>query len=267
MRRSIGFIGAGNMAGAILGGILGSNFNGELLAYDIDSAKIDRFGGKVKACASLTELLQKSDYLFFAVKPQVLDSVLAQINESGALKPETVCVTLVVGVSTGYYQKVLGISALSVIRIMPNTPMLLGFGATAICRSGSASEEQMRFVSDLLCGCSIVGEITEEQMNAVTGVNGSSPAYLFLFAKAVCEYAEENGIAAETAMRLFAQTMIGSAHMLTDSGLSADELIRMVCSPGGTTLESMAVFEKEGFTDIIKKAMAACTRRAGELGK
>ena len=104
-------------------------------------------------------------------------------------------------------------------------------------------------------------------MDAVTSVNGSSPAYLFLFAKAVVSFAQENGISADIANTLFCGTLIGSAKMLMDSGMDADALIKMVSSPGGTTVEALRVFEEQGFTETIRAAMKACADRAAALGK
>ncbi len=266
MKTKVGFIGAGNMAGAIINGIL-SHTDQELYAYDIDRAKCERFGNHVTYCDSLASLSHSCEYLFFAVKPQIIDSVLEQLKDIPINWNEKILVTLVAGMSTDYFAHQLPGNAIPIVRIMPNTPIMLGSGATTICANTHVTPEQLNFVKSLLSGASYVREIPEEQMNAAISVNGSSPAYLFLFAKAVVDYAKSEGINETCALNLFANTMIGSARMLMESDMDPQSLIRMVTSPGGTTLAALRVFETNGFEKTVFDAMAACTKRAEELGR
>ncbi len=267
MKAKVGFVGAGNMAGAIINGILSNTDQQELYAYDIDRAKCERFGSRVNFCDSLVTLAQTCECLFFAVKPQIIDSVLEQLKDISLNWSEKILVTLVAGMSTDYYAHKLPGNAIPIVRIMPNTPIMLGSGATTVCANTHVTSEQLNFVKSLLSGASYVRDIPEEQMNAAISVNGSSPAYLFLFAKAVVDYAKSEGIDENCALELFANTMIGSARMLMESDIDPQSLIRMVTSPGGTTLEALRVFEANGFEKTVFDAMSACTKRAEELGK
>ena len=150
---------------------------------------------------------------------------------------------------------------------MPNTPLLLGAGATALCRGKSVPDDEFERVKEIFAASGMVEVLPEEQMNAVISVNGSSPAYVYLMAKAMVDGASEQGIDPKTALRLVAGTLEGCAKMLTDSGHSPDELIRMVSSPGGTTLKALDVLYDRHFESALKDAMLACTRRAEELGR
>ena len=150
---------------------------------------------------------------------------------------------------------------------MPNTPLLLGKGATALCRSDNISDEDFEEVRMMfaLSGEAVV--LPESQMNAIIAVNGSSPAYIYLFAKAMVDYAVSVGIDGDTALKLVCKTFEGSAEMLRSSGDTPEVLIDKVCSKGGTTIEAMNVLRDKKVPETIAEAMAACTRRAEELGR
>ena len=150
---------------------------------------------------------------------------------------------------------------------MPNTPLLLGKGASALCPSDNISDEDKQIVYNMFAGSGVCEYITEEHMNEIISVNGSSPAYIYLFAKAMADYAQECGIDYDKAMNLICATLEGSAKMLKESGDSADTLIKKVSSKGGTTIAALDCLESLGFYDAVKKGMAACTKRAEELGK
>ncbi|MGN0460505.1 MAG: pyrroline-5-carboxylate reductase family protein, partial [Ruminococcus sp.] len=151
--------------------------------------------------------------------------------------------------------------------VMPNTPLLLGKGATALCPSQNISKEDFEIVKDMFALNGTVEVFGEEHMNEIIAVNGSSPAYIYLFAKAMADYAQECGIPYESALNLVVATLEGSAAMLRDSGDSPDTLIKKVSSPGGTTIAALDTLEEYKFYDAVKSAMASCTRRAEELGK
>lgn len=154
-----------------------------------------------------------------------------------------------------------------VVRVMPNTPLLLGYGASALARVAPTSEEEFSFCCDIFRASGGIAVIDEAQMNAVISVNGSTPAYLYQIAQHFIAYAVEQGIEEEVALRLFAQTMVGSAKMMTDSGFSLEELIRMVSSKGGTTIAGLESFREDGLEKMIKKACDCCTKRAEKLAK
>ncbi len=265
--KKIGFIGAGNMAGAILNGVIRTQtYPAEyLFVFDVNREKSDAMAKQgVGSFASAAELVSGCDVIFLAVKPQNFAEVLSSVRR--AVTADKLFVTIAAGISTDYIKSAVGCNC-PVIRVMPNTPLLLGKGATAMCRSQEVTDAQFTLIQGFFAACGTVAVLEEEKMNAVISVNGSSPAYVYLFAKAMADSAEKQGIPRETALPLICQTLIGSAAMLSQPNASPDDLIQMVSSPGGTTLKALEVLYDNDFVGIIDKAMAACTQRAEELGK
>ncbi|MBQ6570440.1 MAG: pyrroline-5-carboxylate reductase [Clostridia bacterium] len=266
MSEKIGFIGAGNMATAIISGILSKNLYSpeNVYAYDTNPEAVSKISKKnVTVCSGIDEILALCPIVFLAVKPQVYPTVLGQC--SGSVK-NNLFVSIAAGISTKYVQSFVGENC-AVIRAMPNTPLMLGSGATALCKSANTSDAQFEKVEGIFAASGVVCRLPEDKMNAVISVNGSSPAYVYLFAKAVIEGAKDQGIDPETAAKLIISTLRGSADMLENSGYTPDELIKMVSSPGGTTLKALDVLYAGNFETVIKVAMRACTGRAEELGK
>ena len=265
---TIGFIGAGNMATAIINGILRNKIvdSDALYVFDVNVEKMNAMSHRgLRALSSLEELVAKSHVLFLAVKPQNYDEVLSSIRQNKNCM-DKLFVSIAAGISTKYITDKLGVLC-PVVRAMPNTPLLLSKGATALCRGEGVSDEDFDFVQSLFAASGFVKELTEDKMNEIIAVNGSSPAYIYLFAKAVVDYALQVGISPEVSLPLFCKTLEGSAAMLTDSGNTPDELIKMVSSPGGTTLEALKALEELGFYNAILEAMKRCTARAEELGR
>lgn len=267
MNYKIGFIGAGNMAGAIINGITGSEmlFPAQVAVYDISESQRGNYAARgFQACDSAAALVECCDYAVLSVKPQNFPDLLAEIK--GHAKPETVFISIAAGISAEYIKERLGYDA-KVVRVMPNTPLLIGCGSTAMSWVSPATEEEFAFVRSVFASAGIVEEISPDKMNEVIPLNGSSPAYIYLFAKVFVDRAVELGFDAEVANRLFCNTLIGSAKMMLESGKSHQELIDMVTSPKGTTFEGLAALERCGFD----KALIACfddtVRRAYELGK
>lgn len=265
--KKIGFIGAGNMATAIINGILRENIKSpsSINVFDKDEGKLALMKEKGVSCYdSGADLTSDSDIIVLAVKPQNYDEVLAEI--SGASSEEKVFVTIAAGISIDYVRSGLGKNC-PMVRVMPNTPLLLGKGATALCRSDNISDQDFEEVRLMfaLSGEAVV--LPESQMNAIISVNGSSPAYIYLFAKSMVDYAVSVGIDADTALKLVCKTFEGSAEMLRSSGDTPEVLIDKVCSKGGTTIEAMNVLKDKKVPEIIAEAMAACTKRAEELGR
>ena len=264
----LGFVGAGNMAGAIVNGIVGTKMflPQKIYVFDInqDKCKALQISAGVHAAESLTELAEKCDSLFLAVKPQnfaeVLNSLKPVVNE------QKLFVSIAAGISTAYITDSLGCRC-PVIRTMPNTPLLIGQGATAMCRTDNVSDESFELVKSLFSACGTVTVLNESQMNAVISVNSSSPAYIYLFAKAMIDSAVRQGIDSGIALDLICQTFEGSAGMLRQPDLTPEALIKMVSSPGGTTLKALDVLYDRGFEQMIGDAMLACTKRAEELGR
>lgn len=264
MGKITGFIGAGNMATAIINGMIKAGTEPEsLVVFDIDKEKCAAMAQKgITIAESGSQVMEKSDYTVLAVKPQQLPDVLEELRAS--CNESKVVVSIAAGISTSYLQKNLGV-ACPCVRVMPNTPLLLGCGATALSKTDNISAEDFSAVKAMFENSGITAVIPEEQMNAVISVNGSSPAYFYLFAKAMQDYAIEQGIDPDMAMNLICATMKGSAEMLLKSGDDAQTLIKKVSSPGGTTLKALDVFYENNTEQIIKDAMDACTKRALEL--
>lgn len=261
-----GFIGAGNMATAIVNGILKHDANEaeNLAVYDTAKDKAELMGQKgIAVLGSCKELAQRSDIIVLAVKPQNYPEVLSDIKD--AVTESTVIVTIAAGISISYIRTRLEKNC-PVVRVMPNTPLLLGKGASALCPSENISSEDLELVQRMFAYSGKAVTLPEEMMNAVIAVNGSSPAYFYLFAKAMIDYAVSVGIERETALALVCQTMEGSAEMLRSSGDSPETLIEKVSSKGGTTIEALKVLNDCDVPQAIADAMAACTKRAGELG-
>ena len=154
-----------------------------------------------------------------------------------------------------------------VVRVMPNTPLLLKKGATALCPSENISDDDKTIVYNMFAGSGVCEYIEESHMNEIIAVNGSSPAYIYLFAKAMADYAKNCGIEYDKAMNLVCATLEGSAAMLRDSGEPVETLIDRVCSKGGTTIAAMDKLKEHGFYEAVLDGMDACTKRAEELGK
>lgn len=267
MDKKLGFIGAGNMAGAIINGMVstGTYPAGLISVYDISAEKCGEFQKKgISVSESSSALVKSSDIVFLAIKPQNFAEVLETIRGDAA--KEKTFVTIAAGISTGFITDTLQCEC-PVIRVMPNTPLLIGKGASALARNQYVSDDTFHLVSSFFASCGTVTILEEASMNAVISVNGSGPAYVYLFAKAMIDGAVQQGIPKETALQLVCQTLEGSAGMLRDSGKTPEELIKMVSSPGGTTLKALEVFYRNEFERTVINAMLACTERAEELGK
>lgn len=264
--KKIGFIGAGNMATAIIKGLIAQNGNaGFINAYDVSNEKLSEIAALgVNALGSSEEIVNKSDIIVLAVKPQNYPEVLDSLK--GVVNTGKTFVSIAAGISIGYVQKALECDC-PVVRVMPNTPLLLKKGASALCPSENISNEDRQIVYDMFAGSGVCEYITEEHMNEIIAVNGSSPAYIYLFAKAMADYAVSVGIEYDKAMNLICATLEGSAAMLRESGDSPETLIQKVSSKGGTTIEALNKLNERGFAEAIKEAMQACTKRAEELGK
>lgn len=273
---SVGFIGAGNMGYAIMKGIAQSGlFNNEKLyatspsiqlsAFDTDSEKLKRLEKyNVSVCSSAEELVQNCKYVFLAIKPQQLDDVLEKIKDK--ITSDSVIVSICAGI-TSEYIKSKTIPEAKVVLVMPNTPLLLGEGASALAKAEPVSDEEFELVCNIFNSCGEIAVIKEEKMKEIIAINGSSPAFIYLYVKAFVDYAKSVEIDETVAKKLFSQTLIGSAKMILDSGNTIDELIEMVSSKGGTTLAGLEKLREGDLEGTAKSACEACTKRAYELSK
>jgi len=234
---------------------------------DADSSKAQAaalaLGGEV--FASNSQAAKEGDYVFLAVKPQTLRLVLEEI--AGAVRENAggVLVSMAPGWTIGNIQGVLGVKA-PVVRIMPNTPALIGKGVIAMSASPQVSAEKAGELETLLGGAGLVDRVEEAYMEAVTGLSGSGPAFAYLFIEALADGGVRAGLPRDKALRYAAQTVLGSAAMVLETGRHPGELKDMVTSPGGTTIAGLCALENGAFRAAAINAVEAAWRRAMELG-
>lgn len=264
---NIGFIGAGNMGTAIMKGISASSAdeNIQLFAFDPDASKVEALSEySVISCGSEAELTEKCGYIFLAVKPQVIDKALESL--ASAVTSDKVIISIAAGITDEFIASKT-IPDAKVILVMPNTPLLLGEGASALSRNEKVTDEEFEVILNVFRSCGKASVISKDKMKEIIAINGSSPAFIYLFAKYFIDYADSVGIEKSSATELFSQSLIGSAKMITDSGYTIDELIKMVSSPGGTTLAGLDRLYEGNLADTVKNCCESCTNRAYELSK
>ncbi len=262
----VGFIGVGNLASSVISGMRKSKKfeQARLFLFDNYPEKAKAFENDfTTVCASEAEVVANSDCIFIAIKPGDFETTLK--TNGGSDLTGKFFVSTAAAVTTQYISSRLG--GVPVVRTMPNLPIANGIGATAVCGGQGTDEKQIQFVCDIFGASGVCVILPEEQMNRVIAVSGSSPAYVYLFAKAMIDWAVLNGFDARTARKLVAQSLKGSAEMILKSETSLDDLIKAVCSPGGTTIEAVKVIHESDFGDVISRAMDACTAKADLLTK
>lgn len=261
----LGIIGAGNMARAILDGVVSAGlFQPEQIT--VSNPHPDKLEHPKALGAKVTldnrEAASAADILLLAVKPQKFEEVLSGL--AGCCGGKCV-VSIAAGISTDWIRARL--PGAFVVRVMPNTPLRLKQGAAAVAQAPDVPDGLFRQVCDMFSAAGLVSIIPESQMDVVTAVSGSSPAYFFRMADAMTRWAAEQGMEPETALELSAAAMKGAAEMLLHAGQTAGELTRQVCSPGGTTLAALSAFDEGGFDALMAEAMSRCAARSKELGK
>lgn len=271
MKKTFGFVGVGNMASAIIDAISSAGYikPDDIYIYDPCPEKVERFTKcGMHSCSGSEDIFGTCTYVFLCVKPQVFqanpEQFRCKVNTNGINYTECI-ISIMAGVTVASIKETIG--EIPVVRVMPNTPMLLGEGASALVKPDDLDNELFQPIFDIfgVCGKAIIAD--EEQISAITALSGSGPAYFFKFARAALKEAQAEGIEYNTALALLCQTMRGSAKMLEESGKTADELITMVTSPGGTTLAASQSFDQDDFEGAVARAMKACRDRALELGR
>ncbi len=261
-----GFIGCGNMARAIIGGIRKSGFaeKEDILAYDVseEAVKYARDVLQVQTAGSNREVAENADICVLAVKPQFMAEVIKEIRES--LRPETVVVTLAPGKTHEWLAGEFG-RTVKLVRIMPNTPALAGAGITALCPNEAVTEAELDTVRQICGSFGLTEVMPEKLMDVVSAVSGSSPAFVFMFIEALADGAVAEGMARQTAYRFAAQTVLGSARLMLDTGKHPGELKDMVTSPAGTTIEGVGVLEEMSFRSAVMEAVRACVEKSRNL--
>ena len=265
----IGFIGGGNMATAMIKGFVAAGLYAPqaIVVSDVDADKRAALKRqlKVAATADNAEVVRAAPVLVLAVKPQIMDGVLAELR--AGLTTRHLVVSIAAGWPTARLEGGLGPGA-RVVRVMPNTPALLGKGMAVAVRGRHATEADERLVLRLLRTVGRARAVAEERLiDAVTGLSGSGPAYVYLFAEALIAGGIAAGLAPDAAHELALQTITGAAAMLQESGDPPDKLRAAVTSPNGTTLAGLTEMERLGFSAAVRAGVAAATRRAEELGR
>ena len=266
MNKKIGFIGCGNMGSAMVGGLIKSGFvnKEDLIISTKTESSAKRLEEELEVNITLDnrEVVNASDVIFLAVKPYMYKAVIEEIKE--VLSTNKLIVTIAAGVSIKDMEDWLG-DGYKVIRTMPNTPALVGEAMSAICINKNVSKEELEYTCNLFKSFGEYVELDEKDFHGFIALCGSSPAYVFVFIEAMADAAVKLGIPRAKAYRMAAQSVLGSAKMVLDTGKHPGELKDMVCSPGGTTIEAVAELEKQGFRNAVIEALVKCAEKSKSM--
>ena len=259
----VGFIGGGNMASAMIGGMIrkGVVSADDILVSVRTEKSVERLNNQfgVRATTENEAVVAGSDLVFLAVKPTQIKNIINLVKNF--ISPEKLIVSILPGKSLQWLETEIG-KPTKLIRTMGNTPALVGEGMTGVCANDLVTEEELQLVLTLLKSFGRAEVVPEYLMDTVTGVSGSSPAYVFLFLEALADAAVAEGMPRKQAYEFAAQSVLGSAKMLLETGKHPGELKDMVCSPGGTTIEAVAVLERENMRSAVIEATRACIRKS-----
>ncbi|MBP5265630.1 MAG: pyrroline-5-carboxylate reductase [Lachnospiraceae bacterium] len=269
----IGFIGCGNMGSAMIGGILKNGLAGksEIIASCKSEGTKERITKELGITVTLdsVEVAEKADIIFLAIKPYQFDAVLPQIN--GKLAADQIVISVAAGKSLSMIETALMsievAGKLKVVRAMPNTPALVGEAMTAITPNANLDAEDIERVKALFESFGQVEVVPESMMNAVIGVSGSSPAFIYMLIEAMADAAVVEGMPRAQAYKFAAQSVLGSAKMVLETGTHPGALKDAVCSPGGTTIAGVAALEKSGFRGSVMEGIRATVAKAEEMSK
>lgn len=268
LSQRIGFIGAGQMATALAQGLVKAGLTAPeaLLASDPIPEALERFA---KATGGRTtkdnrQVVGQQDVVFLAVKPQQIGQALDDIRPE--VGPEKLVVSIAAGVRLATLAQGLGNAAVPLVRVMPNTPCLVGQGASAYCLGSHATEQHGRMVKQLLEAVGIAFQVEEKLLDAVTGLSGSGPAFVYVIIEALSDGGVRMGLPRNVATALAAQTVRGAAEMVLRTGDHPGVLKDRVTSPGGTTIAGLQALEAGGLRAALMAAVEAATRRSAELG-
>lgn len=261
-----GFIGMGNMAGAMIEGMLAK---GIVAREDmIGSAKTqetrERIAKKygIETVADNRKVARAADMLILAVKPQFFGEVIPEIRDE--VREDTLVISIAAGKTISHMEELFG-RKLKLVRCMPNTPALVGEGCSGVCRNECVTDGEMKQCMELMESFGLAREVPERLIDAVAGVSGCSPAYVFLFIEALADGAVAAGMPRKDACTFAAKAVMGSAKLMLETGKHPGELKDMVCSPGGTTIEGVRVLEERGFRGAVMDAVRASVEKAKSM--
>ena len=261
-----GFIGCGNMATAMVRGILKGDkaLPEEILVSRRHPEPLQQLQQElgIGITTDNKEVAAFADVLFLAVKPQFYAETIREIRD--AVKENTIVVSIAPGKTLDWLTQQFGRSV-KLVRTMPNTPAMVGEGMMGICPAATVTEEELQAVCELCSGFSRTEIVTENLMDVVVSISGSAPAYVFMFIEAMADAAVADGMPRKSAYKFAAQAVLGSAKMVLETGMHPGELKDMVCSPGGTTIEAVRVLEEKGMRSAVIEAMKACTKKSRDM--
>ncbi len=262
----IGFIGCGNMATAIIKGIIKKQIIGaeNIMASAKTKTTLERVHGELGINVTLDnhEVVKNSDIIVMAIKPQYYQEVIGQIKDE--VKDSQIIISIAPGKTLEWLKNCFS-RDVKLVRTMPNTPALVGEGMTGACRNEYVTDEDYATVLQILGSFGEVETIPENLMDVCVSVSGSSPAYIYILIEAMADGAVADGMPRVQAYKFAAQSVLGSAKMVLETGKHPGELKDQVCSPGGTTMEAVRVLEEKGFRSSVIEAMKACVRKARGL--
>lgn len=268
MQTKLGFIGCGNMSQAMMGGIIKSKIfpSENIIVADICEESLEKAKEdlNVNITTKNTELAKIADILVLAVKPNIYPVVIEEIKD--VIKEDVIAITIAAGIEISRTEEMFG-KKLKIVRVMPNTPALVGEGMAAICPNKLVTKEELRKVTNIFESFGEAEVVNEELMDVVTSVSGSSPAYVYMFIEALADGAVLDGMPRDKAYKFASQAVLGSAKMVLKTGKHPGELKDMVCSPGGTTIAAVAKLEEKGFRDAVISTVRACTEKSIEMSK
>ncbi len=267
--KRVGFLGAGNMGEAMIKGLVQAGVvpPKAIAATDVRADRLAQLAGQygIGAAPSNAALVAESDIVILAVKPQILGAVLGEIAPS--VDGTKLLISMAAGVATRTIRERLGRSEARLIRVMPNTPALVLEGATAIARSAGLEPGDLEAAQELFGAVGRVVVLDEDALDAVTGLSGSGPAYVAIVIEALADGGVKMGLDRQTAMILAAQTVLGSARLILETGTHPAQLKDMVASPGGTTIAGIAALEDGAVRRTFIQAVERATQRSRELGQ
>lgn len=261
-------LGGGRMGEALCLGVVKTEFakleNINVIEPLLDRADFLRKEHSLNVFSEYDDFIMDADILLVAVKPQIIDEVLASLKNY--YNEEQIIISIAAGIPIARFLQNFGSNA-KIIRVMPNTPCLIASGASALCCSKETKENDMSLALELFRSVGIVEEVPESLLDAVTGLSGSGPAYVFQFIEALSDAGVRVGLTREQSLKLAAQTVYGSSKLLLETGEHPGKLKDMVTSPGGTTIAGLHALEKGGIRSSVIDAVIAATNRSNELGK
>lgn len=264
--KTLAFIGAGNMAEALIRGLVINKTvaAARIIATDVREERLEYLQREfqIRVTGDNTAAVREADLVILAVKPQQMSSVLSGLLD--AITGNKLVISIAAGVPTDRIERELGGQA-RVIRVMPNTPSLVGAGAAGLARGRHATTEDLQLAEAIVKAVGIVVPVEEEQLDAITALSGSGPAYVFLLAEAMIRAGIEQGLPAEVSRKLTVHTIFGAAILMAETGAAPEDLRAKVTSPGGTTEAAIRVMLQGRLPETVREAIAAAAQRSRQL--